>query len=429
MAKQLSGLLTMPFRGFEGPAGTGKTHRLIEEVGQHLIQRPLEPHQSILALTFMHGSRKRLDSRFREIAGLRGKAVCMTIDSFAQSILQRWRSVVAVNQLHANDFDQTCNICGQLLEDSIVAEWVARTFPVIVIDEAQELKPERLRILKALVPHVALFVAADEFQCLDDSVDTDLFLNWFQTGRVEALNVVHRTGKQGLLNAGVALRNLQSPQSGQGLRIEYNFRNVMPFAVASALFRATGSKALIYAPSGRSWADEIVARTAQGMQSQGYGAIPPLKLVHEDQNNEERQVILAAFSETETINTDEVCVILASIINPPPWVSSVRNAIIRTNQTQGRKFWDTTELTELVERKAAQHRAYGYQWTRGIPVMSIHQAKNRQFDNVVLLWPPGVGGSDEQKARLLYNGITRAAQSCSVFVRTQPLLNQAPFRF
>jgi xanthine dehydrogenase molybdopterin-binding subunit B len=47
MAKQLSGLLTMPFRGFEGPAGTGKTHRLIEEVGQHLIQHPLDSYQSV----------------------------------------------------------------------------------------------------------------------------------------------------------------------------------------------------------------------------------------------------------------------------------------------------------------------------------------------------------------------------------------------
>lgn len=51
----------------------------------------------------------------------------------------------------------------------------------------------------------------------------------------------------------------------------------------------------------------------------------------------------------------------------------------------------------------------------GISVMSIHQAKNRQFDQVVLLWPPSAGGSNEQKARLLYNGVTRAVRHCNVF--------------
>ena len=419
----------MPFRGFEGPAGTGKTHRLIEEVGQHLVQHPMEPHQRVLALTFMHGSRKRLDGRFRDTAALRGRAVCMTIDSFAQSVLKRWCSFAAAMGLQADGFDQTCDICGQLLEDPAIAEWVARTFPVIVVDEAQELKPERLRILKALAPHVALFVAADEFQCLDEGLDTTPFLEWFATGRIDALNVVRRTGKQGLLGAGVALRNLQTPQSGDGLRIEYKFKNVMPFAIVASLARGSGTKALIYGPSGRNWADEIVGRAAQGMQSNGYGKIAPLKLIHEDRNNEEKQAVLAAFAGMETIDTEGALAVLDAIVDPPPWVSSVKSAIIKAGQTQGCASWSEAELTDLVERKAAHHRAYGYQRTHGIPVMSIHQAKNRQFDKVVLLWPPGVGGSDAQKARLLYNGITRAVLHCHVFVRTQPLLNQTPFRF
>ena len=419
----------MPFRGFEGPAGTGKTHRLIEEVGQYLVQHPLEPHQRVLALTFMHGSRKRLDGRFRATPDLSGRAICMTIDSFAQSILRRWRSFAAANALQADGFDQTCDTCGQILEHPVVAEWVARTFPVIVVDEAQELKPERLRILKALAPHVALFVAADEFQCLDERLDTAPFLDWFATGRVDALTVVHRTGRQGLLRAGVALRNLQSPTSGDGLRIENKFPNVMPFAVVSSLVRATGTKALIYAPSGRSWADDIVRRAAQGMQSPTYGTIPPLTLVHEDRNNDEKKVVLDAFGGMETVDVDGALAVLAAISKPPPWTASVHNAIVRAARTHGRSAWSVAELKELIERKAAHHRAYGYQSAHGVPVMSIHQAKNRQFDHVVLLWPPGVVGSDEQKARLLYNGITRAIRNCSVFVRTRPLLQEPPFMF
>ncbi len=419
----------MSFRGFEGPAGTGKTHRLIKEVEHYLAQHPLEPYQRVLALTFMHGSRKRLDERFRNIAALRGSVTCMTIDRFAQYIIQRWCSFAAAKGLQADGFDQTCDICGQLLECSVIAEWVARTFPVIVVDEAQDLNPERLRILKALAQHVALFVAADEFQCLKDGLDTAPFLQWFATGNVEALNVVHRTGRQGLLTAGVALRNLQSPRPGAGLKIDYEYPNVMPFAIASSLARAPGSKALIYAPAGRGWADKFIARAMQGMESKGYGIIPPQNLLHEDRNDDEKQAVLAAFAGMETVDTATALATLDAIANPPPWVSSVSKAIVKAAQTQGCESWSVAGLTDLVERKATHHKAYGYQRTYGIPVMSIHQAKNRQFDHVVLLWPPGVPGSNEQKARLLYNGITRAVLNCHVFVRIESLLNQPPFRF
>ena len=163
------------------------------------------------------------------------------------------------------------------------------------------------------------------------------------------------------------------------------------------------------------------------MQSKSYGEIGPLQLVHEDRYNEEKQAILAAFNRLDKLDADDISDALAAIADPPPWVSSVGTAIIKSVQNQGRKCWSIAELTDLVERKAAHHRAYGYQRNVGIPVMSVHQAKNRQFDHVVLLWPPGVGGSNEQKARLLYNGMTRAVRSCSVFVRTEAQLAKPPF--
>ncbi|VVT12194.1 ATP-dependent helicase [Hoeflea sp. EC-HK425] len=419
----------MPFRGFEGPAGTGKTHRLIEEVGQHLIETSLDPHQRVLALTFMHGSRKRLDTRFGATPALRGKAVCMTIDSFAQSVLQRWSTLSRAKAIAPDGFDQVCDSCGQLLEDPTVANWVARTFPVVVVDEAQELKPVRLRILRALAPHVSLYVAADEFQCLDEGVDTEPFRDWFNSGRVETLNIVHRTNQRGLLDAGLALRSLCAPVQGPGLRIRYEFKNVMPFAIASTLYRARGSSALIYGPAGRAWADEIIARAAKGMRSAGYGEIPAMTLIHEDRNQEEKEAVLGLFQGPEAIETAAILRALNGLESPPPWIESVRSTVIRTEQTQGLTDWQPADLAQLVERKAAQHRAYGYHRTNGISVMSIHQAKNRQFDNVVLLWPPGVPGSDEQKCRLLYNGITRAARNCSVFVRVERNLREPPFGF
>lgn len=419
----------MPFRGFEGAAGTGKTYRLINTVAEHLAASPLQPHQRVLALTFMHGSRRRLEERFRTVPALRDCAMCMTIDSLANAVWQRWRSLAAKLGARIGDFDQTCDACGQLLERPEVAAWVAQSSPVVVVDEAQELKAERLRILKALVGHVSLFVAADEFQCLDDTLDTRPFMDWFQTGRITPLTVVHRTNQQGLLNAGVALRALQTPQAGQGLTISYEFRNVMPFKIAAALHRARGTRALIYASGGRAWTEELIGRLAQGMASPAFGNIPPLRLVQEQRPQDDVARTCAVFGEQGPIGVERAVASLGQIADPPGWLPLVQSALLKEHRCQGKADWQQAELISLIERKAAQHRAYGYERVSGIPVMSIHQAKNRQFENVVLLWPPGVPGDGAQKARLLYNGITRAQQNCRVFVRTQDLLAQAPFRF
>ena len=49
--------------------------------------------------------------------------------------------------------------------------------------------------------------------------------------------------------------------------------------------------------------------------------------------------------------------------------------------------------------------------------MTIHQAKNREFDNVFVVWPYTVPADSEYKRRLLYNAITRSRANCMVLVR------------
>lgn len=59
--------------------------------------------------------------------------------------------------------------------------------------------------------------------------------------------------------------------------------------------------------------------------------------------------------------------------------------------------------------------------------MTVHGAKNREFDNVIVLWPAAVTGSDDWKRRLLYNAITRAKMRCLVLVQAKSSLARAPF--
>ena len=55
-----------------------------------------------------------------------------------------------------------------------------------------------------------------------------------------------------------------------------------------------------------------------------------------------------------------------------------------------------------------RQRAFGPNrpWKRR--VMTIHQAKNREFESVIILWPLKQAGNLERKRRLLYNAVTRA---------------------
>ncbi|HUF08540.1 MAG TPA: ATP-binding domain-containing protein [Rhodothermales bacterium] len=59
--------------------------------------------------------------------------------------------------------------------------------------------------------------------------------------------------------------------------------------------------------------------------------------------------------------------------------------------------------------------------------MTIHRAKNREFPNVIVLWPHTATGSAEHLRRLLYNSITRAQKHCTVVVLGQGRLASPPF--
>ncbi len=419
----------MPFQGFEGPAGTGKTHRLIEDVIAWVTGHPLEPHQQVLALTFMHGSRRRLDQRLSDIPSLRGRFSCMTLDSLAEQLVERWKSLCAHYGLVPGDFEETVNCAAQLLELPVVGQWLATTFPIVLVDEAQELTPARLRLVQALTQHAKCFVAADEFQCLNDQIDPALFRRWFVTGQITQLAQVHRTNQQGLLDAAVALRSGTAPANGPGLQIRYEFKNQAPFAIGHTLHRGLrdgGDIALIVAPSAKGWADELVSRLVIGFRSakQTVGA---LRIGWETRSDDEVAQVMAGITGAGSIPYTTILSDLTNIPDPPPWLSEVANAIDHQRRACGQLVWTKEALQALSERKAAIHRAYAYGRSSGIPVMSIHGAKNRQFRHVVVLWPPGVPGNQDQQRRLLYNAITRAQKSCTVFVRTEALLKAPPF--
>ncbi|MNY39192.1 RecBCD enzyme subunit RecD [compost metagenome] len=93
----------------------------------------------------------------------------------------------------------------------------------------------------------------------------------------------------------------------------------------------------------------------------------------------------------------------------------------------GRDEFARADIEAVVARNVALRRQHGGNSTHLFTALTVQQAKNREFDGVVVIWPYQVGGDVEHKRRLLYNAVTRARRWCNVIVQGQNILAAAPF--
>ena len=170
----------MTVTAFEGAAGTGKTHSLMDHLDIRIREQPFAPHERVLALTFMHGSRRRLESRLREINGLGGRYRAVTVDSFAWRLIQRWRRLAA-SLGHSippeEQYDDMCALAAALLTRPAVKSWVAVSYPLLLVDEAQDLSAERSAMIAEAATSTHVVLAYDEFQCLSLGAPSDADLS------------------------------------------------------------------------------------------------------------------------------------------------------------------------------------------------------------------------------------------------------------
>jgi superfamily I DNA/RNA helicase len=81
---------------------------------------------------------------------------------------------------------------------------------------------------------------------------------------------------------------------------------------------------------------------------------------------------------------------------------------------KGLTAMSTSLVSRHVDLVVHQRRAYGGRSSRS--VMTVHGAKNREFDNVFVLWGYKLTPNKVQQRKLLYNAITRAVKNCVVLV-------------
>lgn len=423
----------MSLRFFEGPAGCGKTTRLFEELEQILDTCPLAEHQRVLALTKMHGSRRRMQGRFDAIPGLRRRYQCSTVDSFAWRVVRRWRSLarsLSASVLAEDDYEQVCSLAGKLLANDIVRSWVTRAFPVVVIDEMQDSKGGQLEMVQALAASASCIAAADDFQDLEAAGENPAVTWARRIAEIERLTHNHRTSVSGLLEAGCAIRERRDiPQRGNGCSVlgAPNHNVGASFVSKNLTWWGACGDIAILTPV-RSANSDFVRNLIERVEEKPISNPPvgPHRIPWEDSQEDECERFISSLELPDDPNAQlgAADVSLSGTTGP---VQGLRVWFDQQQRLAGKAVFTTEEIRLQSRRIHQRSRAFRRVRDGGVRAMTIHQAKNREFHSVIVLWPYEVGGTAERQRRLLYNAITRAKRQALVVVQNPDRLQQVPF--
>jgi hypothetical protein len=435
---------------FEGPAGTGKTHNMVLRARDAVNDNILGDRARILALTFMNGARRRLHARLGEYPAFRGRFECQTFDVFARSLRARRRSLVLTNAAlidvasRLSEFDGPCFLASKLLEEACVSRWVATSYPLVLVDEAQDLDGHRFNILKALSNACHIVAAADAFQCLEDGHDTGPVMDWLATaGQTIRLTQSRRTTRSGLLGvagalrSGLDIRGVLSRSGGQraiwnggGFRLlECPATNsgIVARNIAEQLVGRSGQVAILTPDAQntriRDAISAVCSRTWNWRNGSTFG---PYQCQWELPDRSIGDTLLAQIGLPDLLDFSAAI----AALRPHSHESTIAQVIKRLDhvrRTRGQNAFPKDDIAAILHEAVRNQSRLGLRRDARYPVMTIQRAKNREFPNVIVLWPYSATGSPEHLRRMLYNAVTRATTHCSVIVLGQGRLNGVPF--
>jgi hypothetical protein len=251
-----------------------------------------------------------------------------------------------------------------------------------------------------------------------------------ERGVPTVLATTHRTSNAGLLAAASALRNGKTVTAAGGFGVKgVSAWGLGAYEVASkvARWRSLGSVAVITPVGGASspFVRQVIDRVNSAPPLGKQWKVGPFVLPWEAVPNQHVHDTCCALGLSED---DAVCVRIQDLmLSGEGRIARVRSWIARQRRLFGRTEFSTAEVRQAVKNIVQQGRAYSSQDERRLIAMTIHQAKNREFDRVIVLWPYEVSGSEERKRRLAYNAITRAKAEAFVVVQGEARIGQPPF--
>lgn len=419
-----------------GPAGTGKTTRLLELAGQHAGTLLTQPHQRLLAMSFMNGARARLDSALRKSYPGVPRTV-RTLDKVAMMIVNRWRvadsltfpiataaSVDAAGPAVCHfrsrlSFDDIIGRAIRMLGQPAVSSWLTNSFPLVVVDEFQDCHSLRLNFVQTLSSITQVLLAADEFQMLNPEYPAVCpAVEWIQAmeasskATVERLTITRRTNKKGLLDAANALR---SNKPATGLTIPTICAPAIPLLASQCMYFMLNNWPDQKTPT--TWAlltpsldDPSLPNFLPSLDNQMIKkGLHPIRWATQNSGDSERLQMLSTLGVTgDSGNDDDLWAPVADQTEP-------LNIHICATVKRFARLRGLSDITNGLVRQFAETALHGRSAyaprTPRFVLTTIHGAKNREFDNVVIFWgfkrPPDALA----QRKLLYNAITRAKKA------------------
>jgi superfamily I DNA/RNA helicase len=433
-----------------GPAGTGKTTKLLALTAQCARELSFQPHQKVLAMAYMHGARRRLES---SIAGHRECrtvpcTVC-TIDSFALTLVNRWRSSLGIKypvsaaptrcslrfERHARihlTFDEIAAFAADLLTRPVVLRLLSASHPLVVIDEFQDCIGRRLEVIKAISEASQLILAADPFQLLNGGPAECPALDWLEslsgTGLREhhQLTEPHRfSANPGIFRSARAVRE-QSDSEDSAVPVHFGPPSPIAWWIMERLLLGwygpcwSGTTALI-SPSGSGAINDVLRLMSEHAEKRGRKSI---RWERQSASDEEQEILYDELGVTSDHLDD------GEWERPSKALSARAIEVIdrayRFVQLRGLGRISNSLITTFADEIVHAARAYNKNSSRFV-VTTVHGAKNREFDNVCVIWSYRIPADSEAQRRLLYNAITRAKINCVVFdTRTKRVVSSDP---
>jgi len=426
-------------KAYLGPAGSGKTHALMEEVKRLSVTTSFHPAQAVLAITFMHGSRRRLAERLREVAKKGFPTQCDTIDSFCSQIVNRFRRYlgkakpIAIRPSLAGDewqegerewrtsFKAIRRSAIDLLRSPIVRSSVAAAYPIIIVDEFQDCEDDLLEVIGLFSIKSRVILAADEFQHLS-SDESCPACNWLNNTDAEIVQLIdnHRTNDDVLRETASAIR--------EGRRASRTIE-VHPVPSGLAAWQISSRLAWGKIPPGKSKAVICPVRPASSDWFQGI--LDSLGKELGKRSKVGPNPFHWDGGETEQFNVASALVRLR--IGSSEWVSKRllddlerdENFIVRAAARHGRRLVGirgddailASGFADILQRTSHSTFAFRREQQNARLAMTVHGAKNREFDFVFIAWPYEVPGNALLARRFLYNAVTRAKEGAVLFVQ------------
>lgn len=421
----------MSLEYFEGSAGSGKTYQLIEALKTALANRPLLAEEAVLGLTYMHGSRRRMHNRLAQVAPLQGRFVACTVDSLARRMVCRWRT--AAKQIDSQidldgsaDFKNICRVAALLIAKPAVSSWLKIRYPLVLVDELQDCKGSHLCIVQALEACCHVIAAADDFQDLQSTGPSEA-VEWLHhsTGKKNVLSGNRRTADKTLLAAADRLRSgLDCGDVLQGLLMSAFNANVAAGHIARTICWKKPKDAVILTPTGPDKspfvADVVDRLISKPIKPKGIMKdVGPFRVIWESNFEEEKAVVLKKLDcAAHDLGFQKIHKICADDKGP---LGDLLQWAEKKFRIKGKTLFSSSDLATAVDRVLQSRRAFLFTAYPGCSrAMTINQAKNREFEGVIILWPFAVGGSLESQRRRLYNALTRAQKWAIVIVQDNP---------